>query len=501
MEVKLINAINYDKVKDILSKDIESEQKVDEILSRINEIEKDRHSEVVASAGRLSRYPGDVFEVLHDSEEKEAKQNTKTASYIMGLGHRSITDHDYLVFALKDVSIIIEHILISERFASFTIKSRREVDFRTAGYYVPDFHDEDGNIHKDNEILKEKYKEHMQSLFNKYGDYVDSGISTEDARFILPYCFYSNIMMGIDAHVLYDLIVKFTKTKYAEIAEVKELGEKLYEIAKEYAPYLIPAIDKYQENKKDEVSEYLNSKIERENYKIVDKVKLVSNTNDIDDTILTSAIMRRYQYDVNKAKEVYDELSKDENFKKELMRLIALGNDKQELTQVNFQFQFPVSYAILTHFQRHRTHHFLMDDFTHADLTQYKKPPRIKDDKYGTIFEENNIARQTFKSYGIKDEDLIYFILAGTMTNIVTNMDGWTVRHILELRECTKAQWETRAIANGMHKEIDKLGHADIFSSVLGPTCETMRICNEGKESCGKIKTLLEKDQENCKKQ
>jgi len=340
----------------------------------------------------------------------------------------------------------------------------------------------------------------MEGLFNKYGEYVDSGISTEDARFILPYCFYSNIIMGIDAHILYDLIIKFTKTKYAEIAEVKELGEKLYEIAKEYAPYLIPSIDNYEENKKDEVSEYLESKIEREKYKIVDKVKLVSNTNDIDDTILISAIMRRYQYDINKAKEVYDELSKDEKFKDELMRLIVLGDDKQELTQVNFQFQFPVSYAILTHFQRHRTHHFLMDDFTHADLTQYKKPPRIKDDEYDTIFEDNNIMYNKFKSYGIKDEDLIYFILAGTMTNIVTNMDGWTVRHILELRECNKAQWETRKIAYGMHKEIDDLDHAKLFSSKLGATCVTKRICNEGKESCGKIKTLLEKDQEKSKK-
>ncbi len=500
MEVKLINAIDYEKVKDILSKDIESEEKVDEILSRINDVEKARHSEVVASAGRLSRYPGDVFEVLHNSEEREPEKNAKTASHIMGLGHRSITDHDYLVFALKDVSIIIEHILISERFASFTIKSRREVDFRTAGYYVPEFHDKDGNIHPQNEFWKKTYKAHMEGLFNKYGEYVDSGISTEDARFILPYCFYSNIIMGIDAHILYDLIIKFTKTKYAEIAEVKELGEKLYEIAKEYAPYLIPSIDNYEENKKDEVSEYLESKIEREKYKIVDKVKLVSNTNDIDDTILISAIMRRYQYDINKAKEVYDELSKDEKFKDELMRLIVLGNDKQELTQVNFQFQFPVSYAILTHFQRHRTHHFLMDDFTHADLTQYKKPPRIKDDEYDTIFEDNNIMYNKFKSYGIKDEDLIYFILAGTMTNIVTNMDGWTVRHILELRECNKAQWETRKIAFGMHEEIDGLDHAKLFSSKLGATCVTKRICNEGKESCGKIKTLLEKDQEKSKK-
>ena len=47
-----------------------------------------------------------------------------------------------------------------------------------------------------------------------------------------------------------------------------------------------------------------------------------------------------------------------------------------------------------------------------------------------------------------------------------------------------------------MHKEIDKLPDAEAFSSVLGPTCDTQGICNEGKESCGKVKRL-EKHQKN----
>lgn len=54
----------------------------------------------------------------------------------------------------------------------------------------------------------------------------------EDARFILPYCYYSNIMMGIDAHTLKDMIIKFTKTKYAKIEELRLFGERLKEIAR-----------------------------------------------------------------------------------------------------------------------------------------------------------------------------------------------------------------------------------------------------------------------------
>ena len=58
--------------------------------------------------------------------------------------------------------------------------------------------------------------------------------------------------MGVNTHVLKNMIIKFTKTKYAKIQEVRELGEKLYEIAKEKVPYIIPAIDAVEPNYEDE---------------------------------------------------------------------------------------------------------------------------------------------------------------------------------------------------------------------------------------------------------
>ena len=92
--------------------------------------------------------------------------------------------------------------------------------------------------------------------------------------------------------------------------------------------------------------------------------------------------------------------------------------------------------------------------------------------------------------YNIREEDLIYFTLSGNMVNIITNMNGKTLEHILRLRECNKTQWETRKIAHNLHSEVANIDSAEIFASLLGPTCETQRICKEGKESCGKILKL-----------
>ena len=498
MEISLIKAFDYNKIDKILQEYIEDDNEREKLIISLQNIETRRRAEIVSSAGRLSRFPGDVLEVLNLSEGKTLEQNTNYASRVIGMVHESISDHDYCVFAMKDVSPLVEQTIIAERFSSFTIKSRREVDFSNVGFYIPNFHNKEGEIHPDNKSIQQEYKKYMQSLFDSYEKLVNQGIPVEDARFVLPYCYHSNIIMGIDAHTLKDMIIKFTKTKYQNIEELRELGEKLYQIAKQEVPYIIPIIDATPSKQSDDVEEYLNNNISKEKYQIIEQPKLLSYSYEVDDSILISAIMRRYKYDYDQAKKVYDKLSENPNFQYELMKKIAFSSDKLELTQANFRFQIPLSYAILTHLTRHRTHDIIVPDFVpNPDLMQYKTPPTIKkehEDEYNNIFYQNQAMYEHFKNdYGIREEDLVYFTLSGNLINVITNMNGKTLEHILRLRECNKAQWETRQMAYGMHKEIKALDDAKIFEQILGSTCITQGICNEGKECCGKVYTLKNK--------
>ena len=499
MEVKLLGALDYKKVEKLLEKNIDKEEQRKLLLQEIKNIEIARKAEIVSSAGRLSRAAGTVFDILDLSESKTLEQNTNFASRVIGMGHSSISDHDYCVFALKDVSPVVEQTIIEERFSSFTIKSRREVDFSKVGFYIPDFHDKSGNIHSNNEQLKEMYQNHMQTLFDAYKELIELGIPKEDARFVLPYCYHSNIIMGVDAHTLKDLIVRLTKTKDANIQELRELGENLYNIAKENMPYLISEIDKTEIKEKDSVDEYLEKKLLTKSYDVAKEVTLINHSaKNIDDTILISAIMRRYQFQEDEARMLYEQAClTDPNFKQELMQKIAFESDAQELTQVNFQFSIPLSLAILTHITRHRTHHILPPDFVpNIDLSQYKTPPSIKKNElaqeiFNNVFEINIEKYNEFENLsGVREEDLVYFSLSGNTINTITNMDGKTVKHILGLRECTKSQWETRQMANGIHKAIKELDGTETFETLLGPTCVTQGICNEGKECCGKVYSL-----------
>lgn len=495
MKVELLGSLDYNKLSEVLKSEGIEEVKVDTLVEKIKYLEKEARIRNVSLAGRLSRFPGDVFEVLGLSEEKSLDSNLKYVERVVNMGHESITDHDYCLFLLKDVSPLIEQTIIEERLSSFTIKSRREVDFSNAGFYTPIFYDKAGNVIKNNGEVQREYQEYTESLFKKYSEFINKGVSKEDARFILPYSFNSNIIMGMDAHTLKNLIIKLTKTKYSKISELKELGERLNSICEEHIPYVSSSVSKVECDTTDKVDELLKGKFSK-NYKVIKQPVLIGHTYDVDNKIIASAIMRRYQFDYIKALNIAKYL--DDETRKEIVRRIAFESDGLELSQVNFEYQIPISFAVLTHLTRHRMHDIITPDFSPVvDLKQYKIPPKIQSiclDEYLKVYEDNYRMYKHFKDdYGIRDEDLVYFTLSGNMVNVQTNINGKNLKHILSLRECNKAQWEIREVARGMHEEIKKLDDAKLFETLLGPSCETELVCREGKESCGKINAILVK--------
>ena len=194
--------------------------------------------------------------------------------------------------------------------------------------------------------------------------------------------------------------------------------------------------------------------------------------------------MHNYQFSYEIAEKIYEEKIKDDiNYQKDLMKTINEDFDRLPLTQVNFDFQIPVSLAVLTHITRHRTHDILVPDFVPiGNLNYYLTPPTIKknaNEYFEEIFKTNVKVYEKFKKMGVRDEDLIYFYLSGNLVNIATNMDGKTLAWILRLRTCNKAQWEFRNIANQMKELVGEV--STYFSEILGPDCVVKGYCPEGK--------------------
>ena len=465
-----------------------------ELLGGSTKEELESRIQRVAAAGKLSRFNGNVFEVLDSCDDFES--NLKLIKRIIKMGHKSIIEHDYLVFALCDVTPIVEQTIIGNRLTSFTIKSRREVDFRTAGFYTPEFRNKNLVEHEKNEELKKKYNEHMQYLFNIYGEIVDKDVNVEDARFILPYCFHSNIIMGLDGRELEKLVISLRNGRLSRIQELKELGDRLYEIIKEEVPYLKVSL-KNVENKDENQFEYIESISKRPEIKILDKPKILSYTPNADDVVIKSNIMYHYQCSEEKADEILKEMiKKDEHAREKIMNNILHKEERRELEQVSFSFQIPISLSILTHLTRHRMHSLLVPEFIPMwDMKNYVTPVTVKNkanDIFQEAIEKNMKMFEEFKDAGVAEEDLIYFYVGAQMLNVVTTMSARTLQWILRLRCCNKAQWQIRFIAQEIARKVSEV--APLIGKGLGPTCITDRYCGEGRECCGLIDKLLEAD-------
>ncbi|MCI8486691.1 MAG: FAD-dependent thymidylate synthase [Clostridia bacterium] len=464
-----------------------------ELIGGYEKNELETRIQKVATAGKLSRFPGNVFEVLESCNNYE--KNLNLIKRIIGMGHKSIIEHDYLVFAICDVTPIIEQTIIGNRLTSFTIKSRREVDFRTAGFYVPEFRNKDLSLHTKNEELKEKYISHMKYLFNTYGELVDNGINVEDARFILPYSFHSNIIMGLNGRELEKMVVSFLYGPLSKISELKEFGEQLLSIIKDSVPYLENSIESYNISSNNPF-EYMETISKRPEIKIADKPTLISYTQNPDDVIIKSSIMYHFQCSENEASEILiNSEKKDPHYKAKCMDIILHKEERRELEQVNFTFQIPISLSILTHLTRHRMHSLLVPEFLPIwNFENIVVPATIRaknnlEKLFLDSHKENIKVFEEFKNMNVAEEDLIYFYLGCQMLNVITTMNGRTLQWILHLRCCNKAQWQIRAIAKEIAKQVSMV--SPLLGKGLGPTCITDMVCYEGKECCGLINTLL----------
>ena len=523
MELKLLgNGVKEEVIAGIIAKLDELEGKLNkstksEMIELVRsfaeetkeELDRDLELEdrvrVVSTAGQLSREKGNVLDVYERRTDKE--KNMKLASAVIGYGHKTISEHDYLVFGLKDVSRFVEQTLISYRLTSFTIKSGRNVDFRTAGYYVPDFRDKDGNILPNNDELKEMFTKYMDSVFAKYGEYVDQGVPVEEARYALPFGYKTNIVMGCDANEFFRITCDLLYGKSSQITELHELGLEFEKIIRERCPYLAASLDKekgkkrYQDNLAflDEALGRVNDHSSLEWYdptldykqELLDRVHLTNHSQNADYIIACHAIAHRYGVSYEMAQEMFYRFSQlGKICNRDIVRGVYENRRQRELEQVSFTFEAPIELAILPQMTRHRMQSLEVPDFFPLwDVRNHLYPAHDEDQnahideaEYEEMFEKNALMLEMFKKEGIRDEDLIYFYLSGTACNIATTMNVRELVWFSRMRSCNKAQRGIRNISNQMVSEVSKVSPA--VGTLLGPSCKVDGICPEGKDSC-----------------
>ena len=389
------------------------------------DLELEDRLRVVSTAGQLSREKGTVLDVYDRRTDNE--KNLKLATAVIGYGHKTISEHDYLVFGLKDVSRFVEQTLISFRLTSFTIKSGRNVDFRTAGYYVPDFRDKEGNILPNNEELKDMFQKHMNSVFEKYGEYVDQGVPVEEARYALPFGYKTNIVMGCDANEFFRITCELLYGKSSHITELHDLGLEFEKIIKERCPYLASSLEKEAEKKKykdnlafldeylerikkpgefyDSVFDYtspVNPVLDFKNT-LLDGVHLIRYTDNPAYVVAIQALQNKYHVDFDTAEEMLFRYSRVGVSTKDIVRGVYENRRNRELEEVSYTFEAPIELAILPQMTRHRMQSLHVPDFYPLwNAREYLYPAHDEDQnahmpetEYAELFDRNALKRRS----------------------------------------------------------------------------------------------------------
>ena len=438
----------------------------------------DCKQEVCAASGRISTQNGTALEIFDKSHDEE--KNTKLIDKVTRSGHSSTVEHVFFNLAFENVSVVVEQFMIEFRLASFTVKSRRYVDFSDCGYFVPEFSD------TETEAL---YKENMDKFFKAYSFLCENGIPKEDARFVLPYCFYSNFYCSLGGRELLNVLKAMLYGRGSKITEIRNLGESLLTQCRELTPGLFIDFEEKSKSYSDELD--LGLTFEKKNSgKLCD---LLSYTLDGEKNVAVTALIENYNCSVEDAEKA---LENKENLERVLSALCKSSRPRA-LESFNCTVRFNnVSLACLTHFARHRMQSICIPNLLKASRENYIIPDTVKSDEtlldvYVSCFEKMKEFYNTMKSNGAADSELVYCVLSGNTLDFVSTLNARELLLFFRLRSCTRAQWEIQAYCNELLPKLREIAPSLFIN--YGPSCYVNGKCPEGKFCCGRAAEMKEK--------
>ncbi len=434
-------------------------------IKDIKEIELSQRTNIGLSLYKFQMNAKSIDDIVSEFSANGLETNTKIVEHILKDSEKPLVFPDNYVFEVSSVSNLVKNVLQQENVG--VISSNNIL----GSFYIPNFHDKDGKVLPNNDELKQHYVKHVDALNDRFLYLSANGISINDAKNVLPCGILTNLVFSVDAMELKDLIIKLIKTKYASIQELYVFGKRLYEIAKEKVPFIVAEIDDFVPTL-DEDFVFMDEVVEQiEDKDKEDVVDIKSSTNNIDDTILISSIMNRYQYSYRKAKEVYNELVVTvPNFKKKLMKAIISSNDV-DLETVMFNINASISLNALDKLNVYAD--ILPCDISSSDLTSFKTPSSINcgerlSKEYDNAFKYNIELYNMFEQkYGVRKEDLVYFVMNGNMINTLMRFNGKSLRDFIISCEKTNTDLELKELARNIRYELNRLEGAVLYSATL----------------------------------
>jgi len=413
---------------------------------------------ICAGAARISTTQGNAMDIFQSAKDNEG--NFALIKKVLRSGHCSVLEHAVFSIALWNVSVFVEQFFIEFRLASFTVKSRRYVDFGGQGYYIP------AGL---SEGAYNQYCRYMDNLFDAYRKLLELGAPKEDARFLLPYSFHSSFYCTLNARQLVHLINAARARGIPELRDIaNQLANQLEELFPNAALLLSP-----------ETSYELPGSISLNNYELITaknagKVSLLQFPQNPEELLRSAWGVARPDGSP------FD------------LEALAASSRPRELEQLNYGFAIKdISLPTLTHLVRHRMQSIVIPPLEQIKSERQIMPKSIADNPaWRDIYQSTLIEAFAERKRISENPELrgysFYYLTSATLIPVITTMNARELQLFVRLRTCNRAQWEIRQIAARMLEAVKPTCPA-LFQH-YGPACYTTGKCPEGTLSCGKVR-------------
>jgi len=424
---------------------------------------------IAVAFAKTSRAPESFREIAAElSDEKSAQFHEK---WVVGYGHASVAEHAVLHVAFENVSRIAIETIESSRLASYTEKSTRYQKWGPDDFTIPP--------ELDSHPLRDEFIQTVRFLFSTYAESLEPTKNlilgrtprrenesdeaydrrirsqyVDRCRFILPAAANANVGMTANARVIEMMIRKMLSHP---LAEVRQIGEKMKEVAKAEAPTLV----KYA----DAVSYFVETAKEVGGQKSVvngqsDWCALIDYDKDGEDKILAAALYRFDEIPFANALTYVKALGQSEKESLAESLLGKLGRydvPLRELEYSTYTFDLVMDQGAYAEFKRHR-----MMTQTPQRLTArlgYTVPLLVTEAGFGSKYEAAmESALKMYEKLHAFDSDVAQYIVPnGFNRRVLAQFNLREAFAFCQLRSAANAHFSIRRVAQKIFEDMARV--------------------------------------------
>jgi thymidylate synthase ThyX len=431
---------------------------------------------IAVAFAKTSRAPESFREIAAElSDEKSAQFHEK---WVVGYGHASVAEHAVLHFAFENVSRIAIETIESSRLASYTEKSTRYQKWGQDDFTIPP------ELHEAGHSLRDEFIQTVRFLFSTYAESLDPlknlilsrsprrenesdeaydrrirSQYVDRCRFILPGAANANVGLTANARVV-EMIIR--KMLSHPLAEVRQIGETMKEVAKAETPTLVKyadAVPYFVETTEEIALTPCPSPLGRDGVR-EDWCTLIDYDKDGEKKVLAAALYRFNEMPFADALTYVKSLKKKERTELAdilLKRLDRYDTPLRELEYSTYTFDIVMDQGAYAEFKRHR-----MMTQTPQRLTTrlgYTIPLLVTEAGFGSKYEAAmESAIKMYEKLAEFDPDVAQYIVPnGFNRRVLAQFNLREAFAFCQLRTAANAHFSIRRVAQKIYEEIARV--------------------------------------------